>query len=188
MPSITVYGSSSPRTPEIYLGTARELGRRIAEQGWTLVNGAGKDGCMGALNDACLAAGGAVRGVILRHFAEQGLQHPALAEVLIADDMRTRKKMLAEQADAFITLPGGPGTWEEFWEMVVQRQIGATRAPLVAIDVDDCYAGFRLMLARAESDGLLYGAAEDLVTWTPNAEAAIAVVTTALEIGHFPIL
>jgi uncharacterized protein (TIGR00730 family) len=135
---------------------------------------------MGACADACLAAGGRVRGVILRQFAEQGLQHPALAEVAVAEDMRTRKRLLAEGARAFVALPGGPGTWEELWEIAVQRQIGATRAPLAVIDVDGCYAGFRACLARAEADGLLYGPADELVAWVADADAAIAVVASAL--------
>lgn len=174
--NVTVYGSSSPRTPLAYLTAARELGRLVAEQGWTLVNGAGKDGCMGALTDGCLAAGGTVRGVILRRFADEGLQHPALAEVLVAEDMRNRKRLLADQADAFIALPGGPGTWEELWEIAVQRQIGAITAPLVVLDVHGSYAGFRQMLARAETDGLLYGPASALVQWARDAAEAVALV------------
>lgn len=177
---ITVYGSSSPRTPAAYLMAARELGRLVALRGWTLVNGAGRDGCMAALTDACLAAGGAVRGVILRRFADQGLQHPALCDVLVADDMRNRKRLLAEGADAFVALPGGPGTWEELWEIVVQRQIGAIAAPLVVVDVDGCYAGFRQVLDRAERDGLLYGPASELVHWAGDAAAAVAQVEAAI--------
>jgi uncharacterized protein (TIGR00730 family) len=174
MPTVTVYGSSSPRTPAAYLAVAARVGRLVAGRGWTLVTGAGKEGCMGACADACLAAGGQVRGVILRRFAEQGLQHPSLAEVAVAEDMRTRKRLLAEGADAFIALPGGPGTWEELWEIAVQRQIGATSAPLVGVDVDGCYAGFRACLARAEADGLLYGPACELVAWVEDADAAVA--------------
>lgn len=177
---ITVYGSSSPRTPAAYLAAARELGRLVAERGWLMVNGAGKDGCMGALTDACMAAGGTVQGVILRRFAQEGLQHPGLSEVLVADDMRNRKRLLAEEADAFIALPGGPGTWEELWEIAVLRQIGVITAPLVAVDVDGCYAGFRQVLDRAERDGLLYGPAASLVHWARDAAQAVALVEACL--------
>lgn len=180
MPILTVYGSSSPRTPAPYLAAAAAVGRLAAARGWEVVTGAGRDGCMGALTDACLAAGGRVRGVILRCFAEQGLQHPALAEVAVAEDMRTRKRLLAEGAHAYLALPGGPGTWEELWEMAVQRQIAATAAPLVGVDVDGCYAGFRACLARAEADGLLYGPAADLVHWVEDAEAAVAAIERGL--------
>jgi uncharacterized protein (TIGR00730 family) len=179
MMRMTVYASSSPRTPDSYLRAAHELGRLVAARGWLLVNGAGKDGCMGALNDGCLAAGGQVQGVILRRFAEQGLTHPGLDGVLIAEDMRTRKRLLAEDADAFIALPGGPGTWEELWEIAVQRQICATRAPLVAIDINGFYTGFRAMLARAEEDGLLYGPAAELIGFAASPAEAVALVAAA---------
>jgi uncharacterized protein (TIGR00730 family) len=129
---------------------------------------------MGALTDGCLAAGGTVRGVILRLFADQGLQHPHLLEVAVAEDMRSRKRLLAEPADVFIALPGGPGTWEELWEIAVQRQIGELKAPLIVVDVDGCYAGFRAMLVRAEADGLLYGPASELITWVGDADEAVS--------------
>jgi len=173
---VTVYGSSSPRTPAAYLAAARELGVACAGRGWTVVNGAGKDGCMGALTDACRAAGGTVRGVILRKFVDEGLLHPTLTECRIAHDMRARKAWLAEGAEAFVALPGGPGTWEELWAIAVQRQIGAITAPLVLIDVDGCYRPLRDQLERAASDGLLYGPPHHLLTLVPTAAAAVALL------------
>lgn len=177
---VTVYGSSSARTPAAYLRVAGEVGTLCARRGWTVVNGAGRHGCMGALNDAVLAAGGTVRGVILRQFADEGLQHAGLTDVAVADDMRRRKHLLADGADAFIALPGGPGTWEELWEIAVQRQIGNCRAPLIGIDVDGCYAGFRQILERAERDGLLYGPADELVTWVTTAAEAVARIAQSV--------
>jgi uncharacterized protein (TIGR00730 family) len=170
---LTIYGSSSPRTPSRYLAAARELGRLAVAAGWRLRTGAGKDGCMGAVTDAALAAGGAVEGVILRLFQEQGLQHPGLAQVAVADDMRTRKRLLLDGANAAIALPGGPGTWEELWELAVQRQIGALRLPFVALDVDGHYAPFRTMLANAARDGLLYGPPDELLSFADDAPAAL---------------
>jgi uncharacterized protein (TIGR00730 family) len=174
--NITVYGSSSARTPAPWLAAARDLGARIAGAGHVLTTGAGRDGCMGAVVDGALAAGGSVRGVILRRFIADGALHPAIPGTLVADDMRTRKRLLAESADAFIALPGGPGTWEEVWEIAVQRQIGATRAPLVVVDQDGFYGPFRAQLAAAEAAGLLYGPAADLVGFAPDPAAALAAI------------
>lgn len=170
---LTVFGSSSPRTPPAYLAAAAELGRLAVAAGWRLRTGAGKDGCMGACADAAIAAGGAVDGVILRLFLDQGLAHGGLASLAVADDMRTRKRLLIDGADAAIALPGGPGTWEELWEVAVQRQIGAVRLPFIAIDVDGHYAPFRNMLARAAQDGLLYGPPEELVVFADTPADAL---------------
>jgi uncharacterized protein (TIGR00730 family) len=180
MPALTVYGSSSPRTPAAFLAAAAEVGRLAAQRGWTVINGAGSQGCMGACTDACLAAGGTVRGVILRKFADDGLAHPSLADLAVAEDMRTRKRLLAESADAFLGLPGGPGTWEEVWEIAVQRQIGALRAPLVLVDIDGCWQPVRAQLERAARDGLLYGPPDDLLAIEATPEAAIARIALAL--------
>jgi uncharacterized protein (TIGR00730 family) len=176
---LTVFGSSSPRTPTAYLDAAAELGRLAVHAGWRLRTGAGKDGCMGACADAAIAAGGSVDGVILRLFLDQGLAHAGLASLAVADDMRTRKRLLIEDSHAAIALPGGPGTWEELWELAVQRQIGAVRLPFVAIDVAGHYAPFRSMLARAEQDGLLYGPAEELVVFAESPADALRAIAAA---------
>ena len=173
---ITVYGSSSARTPAAYVAVAYRLGELCARRGWTVINGAGRDGCMGAVTDGVLAAGGEVYGVILRQFLDQGLRHSQLVECAVADDMRTRKHLLADGSDGFIALPGGPGTWEELWEIAVQRQIGAIQAPLVVIDVHGCYAPLRLQLERAASDGLLYGPPSELMTFAGNADEAVSIL------------
>ena len=136
----------------------------LAEHGFIQRNGAGNDGCMGALTNAALQAGGQVEGVILRQFVDQGLQHPDLRNVIVTETMRERKRMLGADVDGFIILPGGPGTWEECWEVVVERQIGQHDKPIVILNVAGCYDGLAMQLQRAEQDGLLYGPASDLVT------------------------
>ena len=173
---LTVFGSSSPRTPDTYLAAARELGRLAVAAGWQVRTGAGKDGCMGAVTDAVIAAGGTVDGVILRLFLDQGLAHDRLASLRVAEDMRSRKRLLIEGADACIALPGGPGTWEELWELAVQRQIGAVRLPFVALDVAGCFAPFRTMLARADADGLLYGPPSELLEFADDAASALRML------------
>ncbi len=170
---ITVFASSSPRTPPAYCALAAQLGTLIAAAGHELINGAGREGCMGALNEACLAAGGRVHGVILRCFHEAGLTHAGLRDVVIADTMRERKRLLGDTADAYIVLPGGPGTWEEFWEVAVERQIAVHVRPLVVVNADGFYAGFLAQVERAWADGLLYGPAAALFTVVADPAAAV---------------
>ena len=109
MPTVTVFCSSSPRTPKIYLEDAAQVGRLLAEAGCEVVTGAGGSGCMQAVIDACLAAGGQARGVILRKFLEDGAEHPELTEMVVTETMRERKRLLGEQVDGYLALPGGPG-------------------------------------------------------------------------------
>lgn len=182
---ICVFASSSPRTPERYLREASELGRLLAQRGWTCVNGAGRTGCMGALNDAVLAHGGRVEGVILRKFHEEDLGHAGLHGLAIADTMRERKRMLGDEVAAYLALPGGPGTWEELWEVAVERQIGHHRRPLLLINSVGFYDGFLTQLQRGHADGLLYGEPDELLAVADDAAQAVGMLADALLVPPF---
>ncbi len=128
---VTCYGSSSSATPVEYLAEAEALGRTLALRGHTCVNGAGSAGCMAAMNDGASAEGGDIVGVIHEMFVvdghdwgltgptETGGAHAAFhggkRTILVAsgNDLRERKRLLVENADALVVLPGGPGTFDE---------------------------------------------------------------------------
>ncbi len=173
---ICVYASSSQKTPQPYLDQAAALGKALAEKGVVLVNGAGRTGCMGSLNDACIEAGGRVEGVILQQFFDDDLHHYHLHEMIVVDTMRERKRLLAEDISAFIALPGGPGTWEELWEIAVERQIGTNHSPLIIVNFDGYYDGFAQQLKRAEKDSMLYGPGSDLMTFVNDVDEAISLI------------
>ena len=114
--SVCVYGSSSRSTPEAYKAAARTLGAALAERGHLCINGAGAEGVMGALNEACKAAGGRVRGVCHKMFVDGPITALFDGLELIqteGDGLTERKRGLIDGADCFIALPGGPGTWDE---------------------------------------------------------------------------
>jgi len=140
-----VYAASSPRAPAELIELARGLGWGIAERGWTLVYGGARIGLMGALADAALAAGGRVEGIILDTFAR--VAHADLHALETVTDMRSRKAGLAHRGDAYVVLPGGFGTLEELSEILVERQLGLHRRPLVLVD----HAGFwKPLLAQVD--------------------------------------
>ena len=100
-----------------YAEAADELGRTLAEQGIELVYGGGNVGLMGVVSDACLAAGGAVTGVIPKALLDWEVGHQGLTRLEVVDSMHTRKARMAELSDGFIALPGGLGTFEELFEV-----------------------------------------------------------------------
>lgn len=128
--SITVYCSSSPHLEAHFAETAERLAKAIAARGATLVYGGGGIGLMGVIARAAKAAGGRVEGIITTRFMalEQGWD--GCDEMVVVETMRERKRQLAERADAFVILPGGLGTLEEFFEILVARQIGEHRKPI----------------------------------------------------------
>ena len=161
---ICVYGSSSSSTPQSYLSSAFSLGRLLAERGHVCVNGGGKFGCMGSLNDGCNDALGKVVGVIHEMFLLDGAEHfdesapnakNTTLVVARGDDLQERKRLLVERCDGIIVLPGGTGTWDELWEMACQKNLGLFDKPIVCVNVDGFYDDFKSMLVRAEKDTLM---------------------------------
>ena len=116
MKTICIYCGSADKLHTDYLDAAYEVGTLLAGRGLTLVFGAGKTGLMGALADGVLENSGEVVGVIPRQFYTPALVHTALTRLEVVEDMHTRKARMAELADGFIALPGGFGTFEEFFE------------------------------------------------------------------------
>ena len=157
--SVCVYGSSSRHTPEAYKAAARTLGAALAKRGHLCINGAGAQGVMGALNASCKAAGGRVRGVCHKMFVDGPITALFDGLELIqteGDGLTERKQALAEGADCFIALPGGPGTWDELWEVACARQLGVGRSgPICLVNTDGYYDGFVTQLERAHADRLL---------------------------------
>lgn len=149
---ITVFAGSSDRAAPAHLAAARALGAEIARREHVLVYGGGRTGLMGALADAALAGGGAVRGVILREFIEQDVHHRGV-EMHTVDDMRSRKAGLDVRAHAFVALPGGFGTLEELAEILSFRKLGHHHRPIVLLDVEGFWTPLLDFVERAIADG-----------------------------------
>jgi uncharacterized protein (TIGR00730 family) len=133
--SVCVFCGSSPGRRPDYAAAAQHLGRALARSGKRLVYGGGNVGLMGVLADAALAQGGEVTGVIPRHLVEREVAHAGLSDLRIVDSMHQRKQSMAELSEAFIVLPGGLGTLEEFFEIWTWGQLGLHRKPYGLLNV-----------------------------------------------------
>lgn len=140
MKRICVFLGSSLGDRPSYRDAAERLGRELARRQITVVYGGGRVGLMGALADACLAAGGEVIGVIPHALQQREVGHTGLTQLHVVDSMHERKGLMAELADAFIALPGGFGTFEELCEILTWSQLGLHRKPCAVLDVDGYYA------------------------------------------------
>jgi hypothetical protein len=146
MKSITVYCSSSRHVPRVYFDAAADLGTRIAREGWTLVYGGNDCGCMGALANGARAAGGKVVGITPKLLVDQGIGDHRCDELVVTAEMRQRKALLEERGDAFIALPGGLGTLEEVFEILVGRALGFHAKPIVLLNLNHFYDPLLAML------------------------------------------
>ncbi len=176
--SIAVYGASSSLIPQAYKDEAEKLGRLMAERHIRLINGAGTQGVMGASSDACLDAGGEVCGIIPRFMVENGWQHDKLTELIITEDMHSRKERMCKEADAAIAFPGGCGTLEELSELITWKQLGLYDKPLVILNIHGFYDDLLRFFQRAVKECFMRS--EHLRLWqvAHTAEEALELVFT----------
>jgi uncharacterized protein (TIGR00730 family) len=163
MRRLAVYcGSATPADP-VYLETAAQVGRALAERGIGVVYGGGRLGLMGAVADAALAADGEVIGVIPQALVDAEVAHRGCTELRVVADMHERKRLFTDLSDGFVTLPGGVGTMDELWEAVSWAQLGYHEKPVGLLNVAGFYDGLiafnRTMIdvgfVRAQHAGIL---------------------------------
>ena len=140
---------------QLIVWRAERIGGLLAQRGITLVYGGGNVGLMGALADAALAGGGRVVGVIPRALAEKEIAHTGLSEMHIVGSMHERKALMADLADAFLSLPGGFGTWDEFCEALTWSQLGLQKKACAFLNVEGYYDALLALAERAAEDGFI---------------------------------
>ncbi len=182
--SVTVYCSSSSDVARVYFDAAAELGTRIARQPWHLVYGGNNLGCIGALADAARAAGGKVIGITPKLLSDQGMADTQCDELLITATLRERKALLESRGDAFITLPGGLGTLEEIFEILVAKVLGYHAKPIVLLNIAGFYDPLLAMLEHGIEQKFIRPKTRKLFHVSTTPEDAIDYLRLILELPH----
>jgi uncharacterized protein (TIGR00730 family) len=151
--SVAVFCGSRAGADPIFAAAARELGTGLAHAGIRLVYGGGRNGMMGVLADAALAGGGVVLGVIPDFLTKLEVAHPEVTGMVITESMHSRKRRMAEEADAFVMMPGGIGTLDETIEIITWRQLGLHDKPIFVCDVAGSAAPFQAVVDGVISQG-----------------------------------
>ena len=155
--NLAVFCAAAEGSRPVYREVAEELGRTLAQRGIGLIYGGAKIGLMGAVADATLAAGGHVVGVIPHVLVDKEIAHDGLSELHVVDTMHTRKRLMGEKADAFLTLPGGFGTFEELFEVLAWQTLKLHTKPVVLLNIGGFYDGMLSFLDVCEQEGMLRG-------------------------------
>jgi uncharacterized protein (TIGR00730 family) len=155
MRRICVFCGSSPGGHPAYADAAQHMGREIVSRGLTLVYGGGHVGLMGALADAVLDGGGEVIGVIPHALAVREIAHQRLTRLHVVGSMHERKAMMADLSDAFVAMPGGFGTYEEFFEAVTWTQLGVHKKPCGLLNVRGFYDPIVQLLDHAVAEAFV---------------------------------
>lgn len=139
MKSLAVFCGSKKGASDVYIKGAEQLGKELAKRKITLVYGGSSEGIMGATADSVLEAGGNVIGVMPHFLDTKERSHQNLTELIVVGSMHERKAKMADLADGFIALPGGPGTMEEFFEIFTWAQLGLHQKPIGFLNINHYY-------------------------------------------------
>ena len=161
----------------MYREAAETVGRMLAQRGSELVYGGGKVGLMGAVADACLAAGGRVIGVIPQALMDKEVGHTGLSDLRVVGSMHERKALMADLSDAFMALPGGYGTWEEFFEVLTWSQLGIQRKACALLNVNGYYDPLIAMADKAVAEEFLRGANREMLLMDDDPERLLSRVS-----------
>jgi uncharacterized protein (TIGR00730 family) len=179
---LCVFCGSSVGVRPAYTEATLELGRKLAKSRVALVFGGGRVGLMGILADSVLAAGGQAIGVMPRSLVEKEIAHTSLTELRVVESMHQRKAMMADLADAFLLLPGGFGSWEEFFEVLTWLQLGIHRKPCAVLNVAGYYDALLALASHALNEGFLRSAHKEMLIVEENPEELLG----RLELAEVP--
>ena len=155
MEAVCVFCGSREGSRPAYAEAARRTGREIARRGLGLVYGGGRVGLMGAVADAALEEGGEVVGVITEALISREVAHAGLTKLHVVGSMHERKMLMADLSDGFVTLPGGYGTLEEFFEVLSWAQLSIHEKPCGLLDVNGFWDPLSTLFDHAVTEGFV---------------------------------
>ncbi|MFJ7669702.1 TIGR00730 family Rossman fold protein [Lysinibacillus sp. NPDC097195] len=173
---IAVYCGSGLGNNPIYAEQATELGTVLAQNGHGVVYGGSKMGLMGKVADATLAAGGDVIGVMPTHLQKQESVHASLTEIHFVESMHVRKAKMVELADAFIALPGGGGTMDEYFEVFTWAQIGLHAKPVILFNINGFYDTLLQHFTRMLEEGFIRADQKSLIRVATTADDVLSII------------
>ena len=173
---ICIFGASGTELDEIYINETEALGRLLAGRGHSLIFGGGKNGLMGAAARGFTAGGGYIVGVAPKFFQAADVLYDPCDEFVWPDTMRERKQYMEDNADAFIVVPGGIGTYEEFFEVLTLKQLARMSKPIAVFNINGYYNDLYRMIEDNTRDGFIRPQTKELFRMCATAEEAVDCV------------
>lgn len=179
-PYLCVFCGSRRGENPAYTEAARRVGTALARDGLGLVYGGGRVGLMGTVADAVLAGNGAVTGVIPEALSAKEIAHDGLTELIVVTSMHERKALMADRARGFLALPGGVGTFEEFFEILTWAVLGIHRKPIGLLNVNGYYDPLLKLIDHATNEGFVRPEHRDLVLASDDPEGIVSRLVTTV--------
>lgn len=183
---ICVYGAASPLIDKRYMEATEKIGKILAEKGHNLVFGGGANGLMGAAANGFRAGNAHIIGVVPKFFKEESIE--ALCdfcdEMIEPDTMRERKRIMEDHADAFLVVPGGIGTFEEFFEILTTKQLCRHAKPIAIFNIMGYYNELNEVLTKAMEKGFIRENCKDLFCISEDVDTLISYLETPVVDTH----
>ncbi|MCM2536001.1 TIGR00730 family Rossman fold protein [Neobacillus pocheonensis] len=177
MKSICIFAGSSFGNDVEYVGRARELGKIMAEKGFSIVYGGSKNGLMGEIANGVLSHGGEVIGIMPRGLIKGENVHSQLTKLIEVDTMHERKAKMSELADGYIALPGGLGTFEELFEVLCWAQIGIHHKPIGVLNVNGYYDPLLSLINHSIQKGFSSETHQSIISSSSNPETLLSLMS-----------
>jgi uncharacterized protein (TIGR00730 family) len=176
--TICVYGAASDQIDASFIKAVEEFGEKMAKRGHNLVYGAGATGLMGAAARGVKKGGASVVGVIPEFFREERIEaiFTECDELIYTETMAQRKTIMEDNADAFVVVPGGIGTQEEFFQVLTLKQLGRHTKPIVLFDINEYYAELEDFLQVATKERFIREACKDLYFYSKDPDEILSYV------------
>lgn len=176
--NICVFGAASSEIDYKYINAVEKMGEELAEQGHHLVFGAGAQGLMGAAARGFKKGGAKITGVIPEFFKEADIEliYTECDDLIFTETMRERKATMEDKADAFVIVPGGIGTFEEFFEVLTLKQLGRHTKPIAIYNVDGYYDAMEAMLNNSVKEGYVYETCKNLYEYVTDLDSLVKYI------------
>ena len=171
--NLCLYGASSDQIAPAYLQAVEALGAKLAARGHGMVFGGGAQGLMGAAARGVSSQHGYILGVAPSFFNVDGVLYPHCTEFIYTETMRQRKQIMEDRADGFIMVPGGIGTYEEFFEMLTLKQLGRHSKPIAILNLNGYYDLLEQLLEQTIRQGFMKPACRSLYGVFSDADALL---------------
>ncbi|HRI25070.1 MAG TPA: TIGR00730 family Rossman fold protein [Ferruginibacter sp.] len=172
--ALAVFCGSKKGNDPLFEKQAVDLGHLLADRNITLIYGGGSVGLMGITSNAVLEKSGKVIGIIPSILKDREVHHEGITELIVVDNMHTRKKMLYEKCDAAIILPGGFGTMDEFFEMLTWNQLSIHDKKIFILNTNGFYDYLLALTGKMQQEGFLYDRPGDRLLVIHSPEELVA--------------
>lgn len=172
--NITVYGAAKETIHNEFKIKTEALGEEMAKRGHTLIFGGGKNGLMGAVARGMTKGGGEIIGIAPKFFKPDGVLYDGCTDFIYTDDMRSRKALLEQKGDAIIVLPGGIGTYDEFFEVLTLNTLGRINKKIAIFNVRGYYDHLFALLSHTAKEGFMEKSVVDGLKFSDNTEELLS--------------